>query len=275
MTRLFLAILALLFSVSVSFAEIVPLDQGLDASAMVIRAERDGLWEKTLVVRFPSHRRVLGTSDGFLDACAAINHAAHPELWLKAEKLSKDSRTCGGKLYLEQVREATAGRLGISVKELAHMGTAADMDHRAVVTRKYEQFTVTALVTAGAKSNAIRTGTDEGTAVEPDNGPAGTVNIIILTNARLSDAAMARAIITVTEAKTAAFEDLLVPSSYTKGVQATGTGTDSIIIVSGNSGPKVTYTGGHSRIGDLIGRAVHEAVVEALGRQNGFSRKRK
>ena len=83
---------------------------------------------------------------------------------------------------------------------------------------------------------------------------------------------MARAIITATEAKTAAFEDLKVPSTYTKDAQATGTGTDSVIVVSGTSGPLVTYSGGHSRIGDLMGKAVHKAVMEALEKQNGFKR---
>jgi len=43
-------------------------------------------------------------------------------------------------------------------------------------------------------------------------------------------------------------------------------------VVSGTSGPRVTYPGGHSRIGELMGKAVYEAVVEALGRQNGFKK---
>ncbi|NTW77385.1 MAG: DUF4019 domain-containing protein, partial [Syntrophaceae bacterium] len=33
---------------------------------------------------------------------------------------------------------------------------------------------------------------------------------------------------------------------------------------------KATYTGGHSKIGELIGKATYEAVVEALGKQNGY-----
>jgi adenosylcobinamide amidohydrolase len=162
------------------------------------------------------------------------------------------------------------------------MGTSADMDNLAMVTKAFTPFVVTALVTAGAKGNAIRTGVDEGKYIEPD--PAfqkaqhgdtpkpGTVNILILTNARLTDGGMARAIITATEAKTAAFEDLKVPSTYTKDAQATGTGTDGMIVVSGTSGPAVTFPGGHSRIGDLMGKAVHEAVIEALEKQNGFKR---
>jgi adenosylcobinamide amidohydrolase len=147
------------------------------------------------------------------------------------------------------------------------------MDNLAVVTKQFGPFTVTALVTAGAKSNALRAGVDEGTNIEPSDPPSGTINIIVLTNARLTDGALARAVVTITEAKTAALEDLKVPSCYTKGVQATGTGTDSVIVVSGTSGPKVTYTGGHSRIGDLISKAVHQAVLVALEKQNGFKLK--
>jgi len=159
----------------------IPLPQDLSAKAFVIKAERDGLWEKSLIVHFPEKRRVLSTNDGFMDAMAVVNHSAHPELW---------KRVC---------------------QEMK-------------------------------------------------------------TNARLTDGAMARAIVTATEAKTAAFEDLKVMSSYIKNVQATGTGTDSVIVVSGTTGPRVTYTGGHSRIGEVIGKAVYEAVIEALWKQNGFKK---
>jgi adenosylcobinamide hydrolase len=148
------------------------------------------------------------------------------------------------------------------------------MDNLAVVTKEYKPFVVTALVTAGAKTNALRTGVDAGLHIEGEE-PKGTVIIFILTNAKLTDGAMARALITVTEAKTAAFQDLNVPSSYSKSLQATGTGTDSIMVVSGIAGPKVTYTGGHSKIGELMGKAVHEAVLEALGKQNGLKRIKK
>ena len=57
----------------------------LGATAEVRRGERDGLWEKTLLVRFAGERRVLSTSDGMLTARAAINHAAHPFLWHRLE----------------------------------------------------------------------------------------------------------------------------------------------------------------------------------------------
>jgi|AMWB02.1.fsa_nt_gi adenosylcobinamide amidohydrolase len=249
----------------------IPLQQDLNAKASVTKGERDGLWEKTLIVRFPEKRRTLSTNDGFIDAQAAINHAAHHELWMKMPGEMRTGNGPGMNVYIRNVQEKIAKQLGLRREDVAQMSTAADMDNLAVVTKTYEPFIVTALVTAGAETNALRTGVDEGTHIEGEE-LKGTVNILVLTNARLTDGAMARAIITITEAKTAAFEDLKVPSSYTENVQATGTGTDSIIVVTGTTGPKITYTGGHSRIGELIGKSVHEAVVESLGKQNGFKK---
>ena len=129
----------------------------------------------------------------------------------------------GARFICGPFKTAAAARLGTSADRIAEIGTAADMDNLAVAVRTFGPITVGVLATAGAKTNALRAGVDEGTFVEGTE-PEGTVNIIVLTNARLTDGAMARAIVTVTEAKTAAFEDLRVPSSYTKGVQAHGNG---------------------------------------------------
>jgi len=264
----------------------ISLPQDLNARASVIKSERDAFWEKSLVVQFyekggfhkgdnvplmSQRRRILSTNDGFVDAMAVVNHSAHPELWKKVCQEMKTKEEVGGKVYARETKESIAKRLDLKSEDIAQMATAADMDNLAVVTKTYNPFIVTALVTAGAKTNALRAGVDEGTHIEGEE-PKGTVNILILTNARLTDGALARTIVTATEAKTAAFEDLKVPSSYTKNVQATGTGTDSVIVVSSTAGPRVTYTGGHSRIGELIGKAVYEAVVEALGKQNGFKK---
>lgn len=245
----------------------------LGATAQVLKTERDSLWEKSLIVQLNERRHLLSTSDGIINSLVAVNHAAHPLLWKKLSVELATKLQCGGKIYEQQRKGMIASKLGLQPADLTLVGTAADMDNLAVVTKRFQPFTVTALVTAGAKNNALRAGVDEGTNIEPSDPPAGTINIMVLTNARLTDGALARAVVTITEAKTAALEDLKVPSSYTKGVQATGTGTDSVIVVSGTSGPKVTYSGGHSRIGELIAKAVHQAVIEALGKQNGFKLK--
>jgi len=251
----------------------MPLPRELGATAQIFKTERDGLWEKSLIVRLNERRHLLSTSDGIINGLGAINHGAHPLLWKKLAVELATKLQCGGKTYEQQRKGMIADKLGLQPADLTLVGTAADMDNLAVVTKQFPPFTVTALVTAGAKSNALRAGTDQGTNIEPSDPPAGTINIIVLTNARLTDGALARAVITITEAKTAALQDLKVPSSYTKDAQATGTGTDSVIVVSGSTGPKVTYTGGHSRIGDLVAKVVYQAVLEALEKQNGFKLK--
>jgi len=180
------------------------LPQGLGATAFVVGSVRDGLWEKTLIVRFPEKRRVLSTTDGFVDAMAAINHAAHHELWMKVHAEMQTGHQQGGNPYIRAIQQRVANFLGLRREEVAQMSTAADMDNLAVVTKVFDPFVVTALVTAGAENNAQRTGVDEGTYREGDE-PEGTVNILLLTNALLTDGAMARALITITEAKTAAF----------------------------------------------------------------------
>lgn len=271
MMKRFLGILIFLLIPSFVMAVDFALPQDFNAKAWVIKSEKEGLWQKSLIVRFQERRRVLSTTDAFSDSLAVVNHSAHPLLWKKVCDEMKTKDEVGGKVYSRKTKERIAKELGIRSEDIALMATAADMDNLAVITKEFKPLVVTAFVTAGAKTNAIRTGVDEGTHIE-EEGKVGTVNILILTNARLTDGAMARAIITATEAKTAAFEDLKVPSSYIKSVQATGTGTDTVIIVSGTTGPKVTYTGGHSRIGELIGKAVYEAVVEALEKQNGFKK---
>ena len=250
-------------------AKDIPLPEKLQAKAFIIYSQRDGWWEKTLVVRFNQERRCLSTYESFKNVFAVINHSAHPNIWKKVCKVLKTKDKVGGKVYMEKIKEKIANFLNISKEKIAILATAADMDNLAVITKIYKPFIVTALVTAGAKTNALRTSVDKGKYIESEK-LHGTVNVILLTNAKLTDEAMVRAIITITEAKTAAFEDLKVPSTYTPSVQATGTGTDNVIIVSGITGPKVTYTGGHSKIGELIGKAVYEGVIKALMKQNGF-----
>ena len=62
---------------------------------------------------------------------------------------------------------------------------------------------VYALVTAGVQDNAVRASVDEGRFYEP-----GTINVIILTNMQLTPRALTRAMISATEAKSAALQDL-------------------------------------------------------------------
>jgi adenosylcobinamide amidohydrolase len=138
----------------------------------------------------------------------------------------------------------------------------------------FKKMEAVALVTAGVCSNALRMSVDKGDYYElqkPDAvGKPGTINIILLTNTELTQRAMSRALISACEGKTAALQDLDIRSSVNPAFsQATGTGTDNIIVVSG-SGQTVKNTGGHSKMGELIARVVYDGVVEAIRRQNSI-----
>ena len=81
---------------------------------------------------------------------------------------------------------------------------------------------------------------------------------------------MASSFITVTEAKNVALQKLDIHSAYTPGELATGTGTDQIIMASGN-GEKCTYVGGHTKIGEMMARAVTRSTVDAIKKSaNGY-----
>jgi hypothetical protein len=143
------------------------------------------------------------------------------------------------------------------------------MDNLAIKTQRFKDMEVCVLATGGAETNAVRMSQDEGRYYEP-----GTINVIIMSNMRLTPRSMTRAIISATEAKSAALQDFDVRSSYSSRInQATGTGTDNIIVVEGR-GTVLDNAGGHSKLGELIAKAVYEAVQEALYMQNSTVTKR-
>lgn len=210
---------------------------------------------KTLIIDFTKPLSLVSTLEGERRGIESVgNHYSSPPCW-----------GIGHKLGLKEIRKRVYEVIGKSERTASFLFTGADMDNLAIKKERFREMEVYALVTAGVKSNAVRMSADEGMFYEP-----GTINIILLPNMKLSPRAMTRAIITATEAKTAALQDLDIRSSYTPRIhQATGTGTDNIIVVEGE-GIQVDNSGGHSKMGELIARAVYGAVQEAVYRQNGI-----
>jgi adenosylcobinamide amidohydrolase len=170
---------------------------------------------------------------------------------------------------VDRAKTAIKKNLGYKNSEFTTLMTGADMDNLSIQKRSYKDVEVTALVTAGVRGNALRASRDSGSYYGH-----GTINIIILTNHRLTPNAMLRAIITATEAKTAALLDMDIRSTYIPvDYRATGTGTDNILVVRGD-GPPEKYTGGHTKSGELIAKAVHAGVTEAIYKQNGIRPRR-
>jgi adenosylcobinamide amidohydrolase len=157
----------------------------------------------------------------------------------------------------------------------AVMGTAANMHYAALVTERDEDLQVTAVVTAGVQTNAVCAGdpaswreTRDGNVKVPP--VAGTINTMLIVGRPMTAAALARTIVTMTEAKTSALQRLAVPSCYSADL-ATGTGTDQYCVAAPLSGEKpLTSASPHMKAGEIIGLAVRRATLEALRWQNGL-----
>lgn len=214
---------------------------------------------KSLVVKFKRPLDVLSTLEGNRSGVRGVGNTYVPM-----------HASLGHMAYgIEQVQEAIADNLGFDAGEYAGLMTGADMDNLSVQKRTCKDLKVTALVTAGVRGNAMRMSKDSCGYNKP-----GTINIIVLTNRRLSPGAMAWALVIITEAKTAALLDLDIRSTYTPwDHRATGTGTDTVIVAQGE-GPDTLYAGGHTKIGKLIANAVHAGVTEAISKQNGIGQDR-
>jgi adenosylcobinamide amidohydrolase len=211
---------------------------------------------KSLVIDLKTPVQVLSTLEGPRQGITTVgNHNTPPPCWPVSHYLG-----------LVKDRGLVYGVLKKSEKDTSFLFTGANMANLSVQKANFKDITIYALVTAGVEGNALRLSQDEGRYYEP-----GTINIIVLSNYQLSPRAMSRALIDVTEAKTAALQDLDIRSTEQPlPFQATGTGTDNIIMV-GGQGKTLENAGGHSKLGELIGKAVYQGVREAIAKQNGIT----
>ena len=177
------------------------------------------------------------------------NHDVHDYLVRECENLKEDSRFSAGLI------------------------TLAEMKNVSIVTKSFRETEVTAVVTAGVRTNASRAGDPASYWQENGEFHFGTINIILLTNAYLDDSTLTEAFMTATEAKAVALDNLRIPSQYSNGF-ATGTGTDGVAIFSNaDSDNRLTNAGKHSKLGELIANAVIEAITESVRKQMGLTRK--
>lgn len=164
--------------------------------------------------------------------------------------------------------------LKLPVESTTGLCTAALMENMAVVSESYKNVDVTAIVTAGIDINGGRAGDvsqfDEFEDT-PSNTVHGTINIFLLIDALLDAGTLTRAVVTVTEAKTAVLQELMANSVYSEGL-ATGSGTDGVVVIGNMESDIYLYNAGkHCMLGELIGRTVKQAVREALSRQSGMN----
>jgi len=228
-------------------------------------------YDKSLAIVFDGPRRVLSTSpyNGGVrdDLVAVFNNDGKPGAGM-ACKLKAPT-------YAEHL-QLLANGLGLDGAHCTGISTAADMENVSIKIEIHDGVTVTAVVTGGIETNGGRVG-DEASWDERELGKKnvklGTINIMLCIDANLPEGTMARALVTCTEAKTAAIQELIAPSRYSMGL-ATGSGTDGTIVVC-NTASEVTLTnaGKHAKLGEQIGRAVMVAVKDALDQQSNLNSK--
>jgi adenosylcobinamide amidohydrolase len=237
-------------------------------------------YKKSIVVFFKGRRKVLSTSPhngGYReDIAAAFNNDCTVGAGMAATLLAPT--------YAEHMALLST-KLGLDPAASVGISTAAQMENLSIKAETYKaagkplEITVTALVTGGVEVNGGRAadpaswdelahlGEAEGMVEEPSHG---TINIILHINVNLTEGALARALVTCTEAKTAALQELLAASRYSQGL-ATGSGTDgTIIVANADSAILLNNAGKHCKLGELIGRSVKAAVKEALLKQSGL-----
>ena len=221
----------------------------------------------SLVLRFLQKRSVLSTSwlnGGFRgDLTAVFNH----QIPVAA---CDDCHANGG---VEKYLRRVAGCLSLDPAAACGLLTRAEMRNVAIISASRLDLTVTAIVTAGIDRNGGRAGDpasyhETGGCFEP---VGGTINTILVIGAALPEYALSRAVMTATEAKTVALQQLMARSIYSAGI-ATGSGTDMIAVVS-NPGSSLLLSdaGTHSVLGELIGRTVIHATTLALQRETSLS----
>ncbi|MCY4593344.1 MAG: adenosylcobinamide amidohydrolase [Bryobacterales bacterium] len=179
-------------------------------------------------------------------------------------------------LGLVEYHREVCREIAVDPDHTALMGTAANMAYACHRWAEFEGLRADALVTAGVSGNAARAG-DPAQWNETDRGwrnvspYAGTINTILVLSCPLTEAAQARAVITMTEAKSAALAELAVPSLYSPTI-ATGTGTDQfcLAVPLDSRRMSMTSTSPHVKLGEIIGVSVKNAVRDALRWQNGL-----
>lgn len=150
---------------------------------------------------------------------------------------------------------ARARHLGVNGSFIGLM-TAVYLHKARSAFFQANELSVGAVVSAGL-SNATCAGITPPFSYEP-----GTINIVLLLNARLTRGAMLNAFITATEAKCAILQARNIRT--TGEDPATGTSTDTLTIAVTGAGALQQYAGPATTIGWLIARAVRQALDHSL-----------
>ena len=164
------------------------------------------------------------------------------------------------KAYLKSCAESR----GADIEKCAVLLTAAKVylfSHKVFCSH---DLIVEIITTGGVEKTACRASSDALYREQDGHfAPVGTINMMVLIHGSLPDGIMARALITLTEGKTAALQDMGI-ADVNNGKVATGTGTDGITLVTEIHGRRYTDAGPFSELGAFLAKAAYESVTECL-----------
>lgn len=188
--------------------------------------------------------------------------------------------------YEEHLSNLAVRYFDLDADEVTGLSTSAQMknhaiEHRCYISKAGLPVNVWAISTGGVDKNGARSGDptywmEEGGRYYPyENNddawnPSGTINTILYIDANLTDSALLKALVSSTEAKTAAVMDLGYKSLYSEHM-ATGSGTDGTVIISNpDSQLLLTTASTDCKLGEMIGQVVYNSVKRAINKQMGF-----
>jgi adenosylcobinamide hydrolase len=143
------------------------------------------------------------------------------------------------------------------------MMTAVSMNSLHIHSTGIEGEQIVVLSTTGI-ANALRAGGSVGYGLHQEVvREVGTINAGIITSATLSGAAMVETHMIATEARAAVFPQLVIKGAVSDGI-ATGTGTDSTLVVSGQRSTAVCFTGKHTEFAEQVARLTMASIADSL-----------
>ena len=150
--------------------------------------------------------------------------------------------------------------------------TAANMNSACVKTAHFGSSAISAICTAGL-SNPQCAGDPIPRNRNKTLRVISTINLIIVLEGHATDGCLANMIITASEAKASVMRDLDVRSKST-GKLATGTSTDSMVVVCLDGKDKFDYSGTATELGHHLAMVVKESITESIAKQDGLLKSR-
>lgn len=209
--------------------------------------------KNNLLVILPEKRLILSNgvlNGGLFNGQSLLNHGTSNNPHDYGEIIADPAE------YLAHLAES----LGL-MEPVATM-TAVEIKDLVVEQESYADGQLCLLITGGV-TNAVRAGDPaEWKEAAGVFEKIGTINIILLTDLNLVDRTLVDCVQVITEGKSAGLQELQVQSTVSNNL-ATGTGTDTIMVVSGLGTP-ITYGGTHSLFGEILGRLTIRGIKRAL-----------